>query len=224
MLLAMHPKVGFGNQHASFRVAVHYLRRVMALRSLEELDPELVALASLFLASKVCEVRWPRGMHGSLQYRGFEMSKLLRAAAESWDVPRQVDALDVLVYERVVLETMSFSLIVHPPPHVTGHPEMEAAEAWLLVRGDSCLSLDPVAMASAVESHKALRSSNKYEMPPAGLDDAARERLAVLRAAFQERHAGSAMEVVRNVNSPADHARDMNARRGFDSSESDEEF
>ena len=181
LLLAMHPRLGLGPQHGSFRAAVHYLRRVFAARSLAELDPVLVALASLFVAGKVLEVRWPRGAHGSLHYRGFTVDRILRAYADvaggardeeresdadadadadaaadadsdaDADARRPPTALDVLVYERVVLETLGFSLVVHPPPRVTGSPTLERAEAALLLRGDAAaLAMTPDQLADAV--------------------------------------------------------------------------
>ena len=155
-----------GVRQAVARTAVHVVRRTMARRGADEVDVPLVALAGVLVAGKVEEVRWPRGTHGSLQQRGFTMDRLMMAARdpavrgeEEWGRWwSEATPMDVLVYERVVLETLEFCLLVHGPPGVSGNAALEKAEREFLAASDACLWMTPAQVAA--ELHRMVSSSS----------------------------------------------------------------
>ena len=68
----------FGKQPRSVALARIYLRRFFATPAANQADAQLAALACVFIASKVDELRWPRTMHGSLQKRGLRLHDVCR--------------------------------------------------------------------------------------------------------------------------------------------------
>jgi hypothetical protein len=74
----------FGPQPRSVHTARVYLRRFFTTTSVLVVEnPKVVALACLFIASKLDQVRWPVTMHGSLQKRGLRVPDLARASGDA---------------------------------------------------------------------------------------------------------------------------------------------
>jgi len=95
----------FGRQPRSVSLARIYLRRFFATPAAREADARLAALACVFLASKVDELRWPRSMHGSLQKRGLRLHDVCRFRPDT-------TAEAVAQMELSVLQAIGFYLAV----------------------------------------------------------------------------------------------------------------
>jgi hypothetical protein len=105
----------FGPQPKSVSLAKVYLARYLraSLASSphmcspdDDSDELAAALACLFIASKLEQVRWPIHMHGSLQKRGLRVSDLSHAAGKPDVITPEV----ILEHEKVVLQRIFFYL------------------------------------------------------------------------------------------------------------------
>lgn len=131
---SIHATLGLSETRSSFVCASHYARRMYSLEEApcEEWPFTVVALALLFLASKVEEVRWRHGTHGCLQRRGFRVEVLVEG--------RGCGVEDVLRCEAEILDVLNFDLVVHltQPRPLPGSREENnetrlLAETWLAV-------------------------------------------------------------------------------------------
>lgn len=148
-LSTLYGKCGLGDTsetHSAFLTGCIFLRRFFTVMNILDHDFELISLACLYLAGKVEELRWPHGVHGALQLRGFQAVHILRAAKIA-----RIDVQLLLRAERLVMTELRFCFYVFRPiPTMEKNSDKEKLERIVIMFSDLILLHSPKLLGKAI--------------------------------------------------------------------------